>query len=329
MALSHTTASPTFMNIPTELRIRILSLACTHEQSIMPQQLAPGSEKFSVHAGPTAPLGSGSCPALIRRDGALPPELAAFDISRTCQTARNIIQGDKLFYANNEFEFCSTQSLLDYLAVLPSDRRNAIRSIKLTYDYHGVPVAAFTMLAVCYGLEKLTLNIGGMTNFFNPGITNFSQAPGYANLIALRGLKSFKLVHGDMQWTLIDDILARFWQAWDSQDKAKSEQEILRILQKLEYNIGQFTTRPRPRNPLVSARELAIAMNQAGVRAWGDNINSILTPPGQGNAGPSSTDIQDKAEGVSQMSIPVGQHTLSETEQWNEIDRTNLAAWDM
>jgi hypothetical protein len=202
MAPSHTPASPAFMNIPTELRSKILSLACTHDHSIMPQQLAPGSARYSLSTGPSAPWGTGYCPALTRKNGALPPELSAFDIERTCQTAYDIVHGDKLFYAKNEFEFCSMQSLLDYLVVLPSDRRNAIRSVRVRYDYLGALVAAFLMLAVCYGLENLTLDIRGMTNFFDPGLTHFSQAPGYTQLTALRGLKSVKLDFGNNGWNL-------------------------------------------------------------------------------------------------------------------------------
>ncbi len=243
----------------------------------MPQQLAPGSARFSLSTGPSAPWGTGYCPALTRKNAALPPELSAFDIERTYQTAYDIVNGDKLLYYKNEFEFCSMESLLDYLVVLPSDRRHAIRSVKVRYDYLGAPVAAFLMLAVCYGLENLTIDISGMTNFFNPGITHFGQAPGYGQLIVLRGLKSIKLDFGHKGWTLIDDILARIPLAWVSQDQTQSEQAILRTLKQLEADISQETTQSRPKFPLISEAELRLAMNQARVGVWGDTMTVAVT----------------------------------------------------
>jgi hypothetical protein len=317
-----------FMTMPTEIQAKILSLSCTHTEAIMPEQFAPGSTKFSLRMDGAASLGTGYCPVLTRKNGALPPELSAFDISRTCQTAHDIIQGDSLFYAKNEFEFCSTQALLDYLVALPSERRNAIRSIKVKYDYHRVPVAAFILLAVCYRLEHLTVDIGGMTNFFDPGVTEFSQAPGYAQLMTLRGLKSVKLVYGNKSWTLVDDILARIPRAWVSQDRAESEQAILRKLQQLERNISQVTMQPRPAAPLISAGELRFAMNQTKVNAWGDTINGTLTPPGIANSGLSTANNNNTTQGVHHAAITNGPPALSETEQWAEIDRTNLAPWD-
>jgi hypothetical protein len=329
MALSRTSLSPSFMTIPAELRSKILSLACTHDETIMPQQLAPGSGTFSLHTGPSAPWGTGYCPALTRKNGVLPPELSPFDIERTCQTAYDIVHGDKLFYTKNEFEFCSTQSLLDYLVVLPSDRRNAIRSVRVKYDYLGAPVAAFSMLAVCYGLENLTLDISGMTNFFDPGITHFGQAPGNAQLMALRGLKSVKLDLGNKSWTLIDDILARIARAWVSQDKAQSEHAILRTVQQLEVDINQETTQSRPSFPLIGESELRFAMNQARVSVWGDTINSALTPPSHSNTDLPLQYEHDITSGINATALPVSQPELSEQEQWQVLDRTHLATWDV
>ncbi|KAE9376568.1 hypothetical protein N431DRAFT_501404 [Stipitochalara longipes BDJ] len=152
--------------------------ACTHNNTIMPEQFAPGLAKFSLRIDHVAPLIPGFCPSLTRHQGALLQELSAFDITITCRTIHNLVEGDKIFYAVNEFEFCNTQALLNYLVALPSNRRNAIRSIKVKYDYHGMPTAAFIMLAVCYGLKHLL---------------SISQAPGYPQLVALKGLKSVKL----------------------------------------------------------------------------------------------------------------------------------------
>jgi hypothetical protein len=295
----------------------------------MPQQLAPGSAKFSLHIDPTASWGTGYCPALTRKNGALPPELSAFDIQRTCQTAYDIVHGDKLFYTTNEFEFCSMQSLLEYLVVLPSDRRNAIRSVRVKYDYLGAPVAAFLMLAVCYGLGNLTLDISGMTNFFDPGVTHFSQAPGYTQLTALRGLKSVKLDFGSRGWTLIDDILARIERAWVSQDKALSEQAVLQSLQQLEADINQKTTQSRPNFPLISEGQLRFAMNQARVGVWGDTINNALTPPSHANIDLSLQHEHNTTSRINSMATPISQPALSEEEQWQVLDRTNLASWDV
>lgn len=289
----------------------------------------PGSTKFSIQTDSTSPLGTGYCPGLIRKEGALPSELSAFDLSRVCHTLHNIIEGDKLFYANNEFEFSNTQTLLDYLVALSSDRRNAIKSIKVKFDCHGVPEAAFIMLAVCYGLKSLTLDIGGMANFFNPGFTDFTQAPGYGHLISLRGLKSVTLIYGNKVWHLIDDILARIPRAWISPEKAESEKAILQSLQQLERNISVVTSQPRPRSSTISTGELRFAINQAGLNFWGDTINGALTPPGQANLGFSNTMNNNMANGVNDPAILAGQQPLSEQEQWAEIDRTNLASWDL
>ncbi|KAH8789133.1 hypothetical protein BGZ57DRAFT_949882 [Hyaloscypha finlandica] len=318
-----------FMAMPEEILARILSYASTHDGTIMPEQFAPGSTKFSLQADPAAPLGTGYCPALTRKKGALPAELSALDVARTCKTFHDIVDGDKMFYTNNTFEFISTQFLLNYLAALPSERRNAIRSLKVKYDYHGVPAAAFIVLAVCYGLEHLILDIGGMTNFFNPGLTNFSQAPGYAQLMALRGLKSVKLAYGNKSWTLIDDILARNPRAWVSQEKAESEKAVLRVLKQLENNINGATTQPRTHGS-VAIWALKYAMNHAAVNAWGDTINGMLTPPGQATTGLSNNNNHNMTQGIVRSVTPAGQpQTLSETDQWLEMDRTNLASWDV
>jgi hypothetical protein len=323
-------SKPSLMTMSTEIQAKILRLASAGPDPILPQQFAPGSTKFSLSSDMAAPLGTGYCPALTRNDGALPRELSAFDIGRTCRTLHNIIDGDNLFYANNEFEFYDTQGLLDYLVALPSERRNSIRSIKVNYDYHQVPVAAFTILAVCYRLEHLTLDIRGMTNFFEPNVTDFSQAPGYAQLMALRGLKSVKLVYGNKSWTLIDNILARIPRAWVSPNKAETEQSILRTLQQLEHNINQATKQPRPGHPLISAGELNFAMNQARVNSWGDTINGTLAPPGHANTNLSTSYNNNMNPGANHAATPVAQPpVLSETEQWAEMDRTNLASWDV
>jgi hypothetical protein len=318
-----------FMAMPEEVLARILSYASTHGDTIIPEQFAPGSTKFSIQADPATPLGSGYCPALTRKKGALPAELSALDVARTCNTFHNVVDGDKMFYANNTFEFTSTQFLLNYLAALPSERRNAIRSLKVKYDYHGVPVAAFIVLAVCYRLEHLILDIGGMTNFFNPGLTNFSQAPGYAQLMALRGLKSVKLAYGNKSWTLIDDILARIPRAWVSQEKAESEKAVLRVLKQLENDINRATTQPRAHGSLARGA-LKYVMSQAAVNAWGDTINGMLTPPGQATTDLFNNNNHNINQGIALSVIPAVQpSTLSETDQWVEMDRTNLASWDV
>ena len=329
MALSHTPASPSFMSIPTELRRKILSLACTHDETIMPQQFAPGSATFSLQAGPAAPWGTGYCPALTRKDGAIPKALSAFDITRTCRTIHDMIEEDNMFYSNNEFEFIGTQDLLDYLVALPSQRRNAIRSIRVKYDYLRVPVSAFTMLAVCYRLENLTPDISGMTNFFDPDVTDFSHAPGYAQMMTLRGLKSFKLFYANKGWTLIDDILARIQGAWVSDNESESEKALLRLLQQLEHNIGQVLSKPRPTSSLISAGELEMAMNQAGVGVWGDTINNALTYPSQANSGLSLQYQYNMIQGVNSAANPIEQPPLSETKEWQVLDRTYLASWDV
>ena len=150
-----------FITMPTEILTKILSFACTHSETIMPEQFAPGLAKFSLRLDPTLPLVPGSCPALTRHRGALPQELSAFDITRTCHMMHELVDGDHIFYANNHFEFSNQQALLKYLVALPSSRRNAIRSIKVKYDYHGIPAAAFLMLTVCYGLNHLFFGYHG------------------------------------------------------------------------------------------------------------------------------------------------------------------------
>lgn len=185
------------------------------------------------------------------------------------------------------------------------------------------------MLAVCYGLENLTLDISGMTNFFDPGVTHFGQAPGYAQLTALRGLKSVKLDFGSKGWSLIDDILARIPRAWVSQDRAQSEQAVRQTLQQLEVATNQETAQSRPNFPLISEGELRFAMNQASVGVWGDTINNALTPPSHANADFSLQHEHNTTSGVNSTATPVGQPALSEEEQWQVLDRTHLAPWDV
>ena len=295
----------------------------------MPQQFAPESATFSLQAGRAAPWGTGYCPALTRKDGALPKALSAFDIARTCRTIHDMIEEDNMFYTKNEFEFISTQDLLNYLVALPSRRRNAIRSIRVKYDYLRVPVSAFTILAVCYRLESLSLDISGMTNFFDPDGTDFSHAPGYAQMMTLRGLKSFKFLYGKNGWTLIDDILARIPHAWVSENESESEKALLRLLQQLEYKIGQVLSKPRPTSSLISAGELEMVMNQAGVGVWGDTINNALTSASQANSGLSLQHQYNMIQGFNSAANPVEQPPLSETEEWQVLDRTYLASWDV
>jgi hypothetical protein len=303
------------ITLPREILANILSYASAYKDTIMPKQLAPGSTKFSIQTDLAVQLGTCYSTALTKRRDALPAELSAFEIARTCYTFHKIIDGDNMFHANNTFEFMNTHSLLNYLAALPSERRNAIRCIKVNYDYHGDPVAAFIMLAVCYRLEYLTLDIGGMTNFFNPGLMEFSQAPGYRQLTALRGLKSVKLVYGNKVWTLIDDILARIPRAWVSPEKSESEKGVLRVLKQLESHINGSTTELRAQCA-VARGELRYALNQAGINAWSCTIDSMLTQPGQPPTGISNNYSYIMNQRTIFAVVPAGVPSkLSETEQ--------------
>jgi len=295
----------------------------------MPEKFAPGSTKFSLRLDRTLPLVPGSCPALTRYQGALPQELSAYDIMRTCHRIHDIMDGDNLFHAENNFEFCNTRAMLNYLVALPSSRRNAIRSIKVKYDYHGIPGAAFLMLAVCHGLKHLSLDIFGMTNFFNPYLTHFSQAPGYQQLMALRGLNSLNLVHGSQSWSVVDEILARLSNVWDSGAKADSEQAVLAVIRQLERDIRQATTQKRTLRPLIGIGELTFAMNEVDFIVPAASISDALRQPGQINSGLSPGGSQTTAQGAHISLIPMVQPILSEEEQWREIDRTNLASWDV
>ncbi len=95
-------------------------------------------------------------------------------------------------------------------------------------------------------------------------------------MVALRGATSVKFEHGSRDWTLIDDILARIPSAWISESKAESEKEILRLIRKLEHDVGELIGRRRHGRKLVTHGELAEALSLAAVYVSMNLINEEL-----------------------------------------------------
>jgi hypothetical protein len=126
----------------------------------------------------------------------MPVALTTVDLSLTCKKLYNLVVGDHLFYKENEFEFFEFKNLINYLAVLPDDRRNAIRSVSALWDPTHFAAPGFTALTTCKGLENLRVDISSLGSWFSLGPFDMTNARGFEELIKIRGLKSFQFDGG-------------------------------------------------------------------------------------------------------------------------------------
>lgn len=173
----------TLLTLPTEVLSDILLRASTHDEPIAPEQWLTGSLEFA-HGSPwieSSAMGAYRHPAPI--GCRLNPALSAVEVAKTCKTINKIVSEDHLMYKANKFEFRSMKEMLTYLVAISPERRDAIKSVRVFYDYQSDPAAALTILSACKGLRYLELDTTIMSNFFKPNVTAFDQAPGYAELI--------------------------------------------------------------------------------------------------------------------------------------------------
>ncbi|KAG4438225.1 hypothetical protein IFR05_006298 [Cadophora sp. M221] len=257
------------LRLPSEILSNILSLACTHDKPIKPYQWLPGSTKFThdtIYTSST--YGIYRHPARVK--GRLDPALAAVDLAQTCRAIGNIVVGDCLMYKHNEFEFHNTITMLTYLVALTPERRNAITSIRVLYDFACEPAPAFVILSTCKKLRHLELDITVMSRFFRPGVSSFDQAPGYAELVSLRGV-TVKLVYSEegIHWNFIHDVLLNVrhtvppLEPFHPQDVEDLRHEV----RLLNESINEITNVAHPQTPIYTVDELQAAADRAAMPA--------------------------------------------------------------
>ena len=115
--------------------------------------------------------------------------------------------------------------MLAYLTAILPRQRNAIRNISVLNDCCH-PDPAFTVLSLCNRLRNLTINISWMDWWI--GVRSFADAPGYATLIKLRGLRSLSLSFHE---NFIDSVLCRTRKLTITEDNEKALQDKVALLQ--------------------------------------------------------------------------------------------------
>lgn len=261
--------------LPPEVRHRIWEYAVKHDGYIKPNQWTRRSNKFGQNGvGTTYHPRTNSTPAFTiwnpaRIDGRLPKALTAIDLVRTCRRIYKEVSTEFLFYKVNDFEFNMLENLLAFLVALKPERRNAITSImfQAAYNRRRIITSAMTLLGACSGLKHLSMDITTGAYYFNPGVSNFTDTPGYQQLLELRGLKTFVMSYGkdDKYWNLPMKILETV------RHVPVSEEAIAGVkaeIQQVEEDINKIVTLPGP--SLLNKKRLWNAMRTADLAQWGD-----------------------------------------------------------
>ncbi|KAH6718732.1 hypothetical protein BKA61DRAFT_669070 [Leptodontidium sp. MPI-SDFR-AT-0119] len=310
----------TLTSMPPEILFDILRRACTHHEPIKPHQWLPGSTKFA-HDTLYTNSTNGIYRHPARVNGRLDPALAAVDLMKTCRAIGKIIIEDCLMYKDNEFEFRDMKSMLTYLVAITPERRNAVRSIRVLYDYACNPAPAFVILSTCKRLRHLELDITVMSKFFEPTVFSFDQAPGYAELVKLRGV-AVKLVYAEegTHWNFIHDVLVKVRHTVipptpvDPQDVENLYTEV----SLLNDSINALTNVARPSTPIYTVDELQIAAEQATIP-----VREFGTPSGQPSSilcAPAQQD-EDMTGGSSDLESPEPAFEIpTEAQAWYAAD---------
>lgn len=167
--------------------------------------------------------------------------------------------------------------MLDCLKALPTRRRQAIKDVIVLYDYMNGLQPALTVLSSCQGLRHLTIDITLLAHCFENQFANtFDQAPGYNELIALRGLDSLTITYGEdgSTWDLVLDILKRIRHFPVTNI---NEIDVRQEIALLEARVNLQVKLPPNDNSLPTEGELAQAMSHSSV--VDGNILRDIAPP--------------------------------------------------
>ncbi|CZR61795.1 uncharacterized protein PAC_11692 [Phialocephala subalpina] len=252
---------PSLLTLPDELKDNIYRLACKHDGSIIPYLWLPKDSQFahdSWHS--THHRGESYRNSPPRDEGErLPEVLTAVELLLTCRDTYRIVNGGSIFYQVNHFEFRNPVDMLHYIKSLPTRHRLAIKDIGvLWYSHHSA--LAFTALSMCSGLRNLTVDITLMAAYFEvPFATDIDKAPGFKQLMALRGLDSVVLTYGiDDAWNLIERVLTKIRHFPVT---ARNEDYVRFEVAEFEEKISEKLKLERTDNSLPSAAELAQALS--------------------------------------------------------------------
>ncbi|KAF8852865.1 hypothetical protein BDZ45DRAFT_807113 [Acephala macrosclerotiorum] len=250
------------LDLPYDILLRICTWACTHPSTIRPHLWLPGSSKFGLTPYTTmrggfqlrGTAGNESDPLYYKA-------LTIYKLGKSCETLRELVDESNLFYQSNTFEFDNFTTLLHYVKALPPRHRHALQNIKILYNTLQDPSPALTMLSSLKHLKHITLDITLLAQYLVGGGIQFTQCPGFFNLIALRGLKNLVLTYGEIRdWNLLEDILSRR-QMPISQENG----DVVRFeITSLESSLKATMTLPRTTEP--TSGELTLATSQPHVR---------------------------------------------------------------
>ncbi|KUJ07505.1 uncharacterized protein LY89DRAFT_789599 [Mollisia scopiformis] len=262
--------APPILRLPDEILLKILKYACTSTETIRPELWLPGSSQFGQYYKCITLNTRQTFRFPARVNGRLPEALTAIDLLFTCRAFNNIVDVESLFYRYNNFEFSNTLCILDYLKALPTRRRKAIRNISVMWDFYH-PDSGFLALSTCSGLCNLTVDITHLAAFFEiPLNSDIHVAPGYSQLVALRGLKSLTLIYSsgstsaweNTTWDLVVTVLERV-RGLPATDQNKLDMQL--EITGIETMITDLVRLPQPADYLPSAAGLAQAFSHSTV----------------------------------------------------------------
>jgi hypothetical protein len=235
--------SPTFLTLPTEIQQLIILHAVTHDGPIKPEHWLPGSSKFTheLRYTKTRRYGAERC-----GNACLPDAItAAANLAITCKTMNALVRGDRypLLYKVNTFEFVDPMAMLTYLETTHPERRSAIRSINLNYVWSWQVVGdAFLFLSKCNSLQNLTLDITALAPFFNTGVRNPTQTPGFSELAKLRGLRTLTFTFGEENSNFLTSVLETYRQMEVTDE---TEKELCEEVEVFRSSLAALVTRPK------------------------------------------------------------------------------------
>ncbi|KAL2066946.1 hypothetical protein VTL71DRAFT_1370 [Oculimacula yallundae] len=270
---------PTLQTLPQEILSQILRYACTNVGSIKPEQSLPRSSQFAHENPYVSSRLAGIYRHPVRYNGRLPSALTAVELGFTSRLVSKIVREEFFLYKENTFDFLDMKSMLTYLVAILPERRNAIKSIRVQYDFTAncEPAAALTILSACEGLKYLELDITLLARYFNPNVRSFDKVPGYNELVKLRGVE-VKLVFGEdaPSWSFIHTVLYNVRSLPITNVIPEVVADLRTEVKLVNEEINKITTVARSPTPLYSVGELQAAADHAKLPSRVFN-----PPPGQ------------------------------------------------
>lgn len=162
-----------FERLLSEVQLQITRNVCTSNEAIEPK-------KDIWSADPTKFV---HCEA----------STSAANLSLTCKSFENMINGRGLFHQLNRFRLPTSTLFNDFLRSTVNDRMRAIQSIHIEVTNIFGNTCSIAHLMLCSGLQHLSIHFNHLGEFFDGSNDKILATPNFMIIGALQGLKSFEI----------------------------------------------------------------------------------------------------------------------------------------